>query len=289
MQYLFGAVACALAASRLPTSCANSIAFIEPDFLSPADPSNATATALARIAAVMPGVGGVTVHALSMMLWNDSYAPTEAAPLPAPDASVLAFVTAVRASAPGLHIWAGVSLCPGPEYACMLNYTQSNITGEQLAAAITEAGLDGAQIYVSPYCNNPHCDETTGKYAEGIATIIAAFKRAAPTKEIALLANEWDHGEIIVTGGPTAVFSYQTVFYFTSITDCVEQCGHLCGAGENIAYITKDNQNFTAVLQYLSSHDVAWLGQLQGASTPENENPSDYWTALAAYAAAGTS
>jgi hypothetical protein len=265
---------------------ANSIAFIEPVFLSPSDPSNVTVAALERIAQVMPAVGGTTVHALSMMLWNSSYSPNETVPLPPPDAGVLAYVKGVRAGAPGLHVWAGVSLCPGPEYACMLNYTQSNITGMQLAAAVTAAGLDGAQIYVSPYCNNPDCQRTTGKYAEGIAGILAAFKAAAPSKEIALLANEWDNGEIIVTGGPTAVFSYQTVFYFTSITDCVAQCGHLCGAGENVAYITKANQNFTAIVDYLSAHNVAWLGQLQGASTPESENPSDYWTALAAFAGA---
>lgn len=93
-----------------------------------------------------------------------------------------------------------------------------SITGKQLAEAALSAGLDGVQIYVSPYCNNPRCSSTTGKYAVGIAEIIRSFRQASSGKlEITLLTNyEWDHGEIIVTGNPTAVFSYQTV--------CVYEC-----------------------------------------------------------------
>jgi len=125
---------------------------------------------------------------------------------------------------------------------------------------------------------------TTGKYAVGIAAIIRAFKAGAPGLAISLLANEWDHMEIIAGAEPFAVFSYQTVFYFTSISACQQQAGVLCGAGENVAYVTKDGQNFTSILSFLNVNNVRFLGQLHGSTTPEVENPVGFWEALALYA-----
>lgn len=264
----------------------NTVVFVEPDFLNATDPS------LARISTVCQQHGGREFQVLSLMTWNGDFAPNETSPLPPPDNGTVTYLHAVKAQAAGpFKVWGGVSLCPGREYACMLNYTQSNITGTQLAQQVLFASLDGVMIYVSPYCNNANCQRTTGKYAIGIAAILTAFhaeaaRLGAPNLQIALFANEWDHGEIIVTGQPAAVFSYQTVFYFTTITDCQQQCGAMCGAGENVAYIEKGGVNFTSVTTYMAQHNVAWIGQLRGASTNETSNPPDFWTALAAYVAA---
>lgn len=87
-----------------------------------------------------------------------------------------------------------------------------SLTGQQLAAVARKSGLDGIQIYSSPFCKNAWtCPRTSGDYATGIASIIRSFREAAPTLEISLLANlEWDHAEIIVTGDPSVIFSAQT-------------------------------------------------------------------------------
>ena len=167
----------------------------------------------------------------------------------------------------------------------MLNSNASDYTGAAVGAAARAAGLDGVQLYVSPYCNNANCKKTTGKYAEGIARMVTAIKAAAPGMAVALLLNEWDNVEIVAKAGPTALYSYQTVFYFTSISDCQRDAGALCGAGENVAYINKAHANFSQTLAYLSAHGIAWLGQLKGATTPENENPPDFWPALRAFVA----
>jgi hypothetical protein len=142
------------------------------------------------------------------------------------------------------------------------------------------------QLYVSPYCNNANCKKTTGKYAEGIARMVAAIKKSAPGMGVAMLLNEWDNVQIVAAAAPTALFSYQTVFYFTSIADCQRDAGALCGAGENVAYINKARANFSSTLAYLSTHGISWLGQLHGATTPSGENPPDYWPALEAFVAA---
>jgi len=262
----------------------NNVVFIEPYFPTPS-------TNLTRIAAVCATHGGLAFDALSLKIWASPYSPTSlSSQLPPPDAAAVAFLHAARLAAPQfLKIYGGIDLCPGPEYTCMLNYTLSLLTGRQLAAAAGAAGLDGVQLYVSPYCNNADCKRTTGKYAQGIAAMIAAARAAAPTLDVVLLANEWDHVEIIAAAAPLAVYSYQTVYYFTSIQDCVAAAGLRCGAGENVAYTQKAHQNFTAVLSYLAQHRVGFLGQLKGASTPEADNPSDYWPALLGYRSSNAS
>ena len=259
----------------------NTVVFIEPDFPSPS-------TNLSRIAATCSTQGGIAFDALSLKLWASPYSPANlTSQLPPPDASAAAFLRAARRSAPRpLKAYGGIELCPGPAYTCMLNYTLSALTGRQLAAAALAAELDGVQLYVSPYCNNADCKRTTGKYAEGIAAMIAAARAAAPALDVVLLANEWDHVEIIAAAAPLAVFSYQTVFYFTSISDCVAAAGPRCGAGENVAYTKKAGANFTAVLSYLAQHRVGFLGQLKGASTQEADNPPDFWRALVSYRSA---
>lgn len=268
----------AASASAAPPSH-NSVAFIEPDFST--DPSF-----LSTILSRATTAGGVAFHVLSLIAWEGALSPSPASPLPPPDSNVTSFLHAARAVAPRpLRVWGGVSLCPGRAYDCMLNYSHSAFTGTALARAALSAGLDGVQIYVSPYCNNANCKRTTGKYAVGIAAIISAFRAAAPALEIALLANEWDNVQIFAAAGPAAVFSYQTVFYFDSTADCVRDAGARCGAGENVAYIQKAGRNFTALLSELSAH-ISWLGMLQGASTPDASNPPDYWAALEAYAGA---
>lgn len=263
--------------ARASANQSNTVVIIEDDFIL----DNAT---LAGVAGTVVAHGGVAFSVLSMMAWNGSFSPSPASPLPPPSSEVAAFLRAVRATAPApLRVWGGVSLCPGPEYACMLNYTQSAFTGEALAAAALGAGFDGVQIYVSPYCNNADCKRTTGKYAKGIAAMISAFRSRAPDLEIALLANEWDNVEIIAAADPppAAIFSYQTVFFFTTITDCVRDAGDRCGAGESIALINKGGQNFTAIVDFLAQHEISWIGMLHGATF--TDNPADYWPALTRY------
>lgn len=269
---LLAAIACA-AAHR-------TVLFLEQDFFGPGAPQ------LTRIANVSATHGGTGFHILSLMTWQGDFAPNATAPLPEPDAGAVAALLAARAAAPApLQAWGGVSLCPGPEYACMLNSSLADLTGTQLAARVVAAGLDGVIIYVSPYCNNANCKKTTGKYAEGIAAIVRAFRAAAPaTVRIALPLNEWDNPQIVAPAGPAAILSWQTVFYFTSITDCQADCGALCGAGENSVYVVRAGRNYTGILQYLADHNVTVLGQFAGASTPEANNPPDFWSALTAYA-----
>lgn len=256
----------------------NNVVFIEPDF-------GPAATNYSRVAEVAAAQGGVAFDALSLKAWAAPYSPANLSSLlPPPDAAAVALLHAARSAAPRpLKVYGGIDLCPGPEYTCMLNYTLSALTGRQLAAAAGATGLDGVQLYVSPYCNNANCKRTTGKYALGVKAMIAAARAAAPGLDVVLLANEWDHVEIIAEGGALAVYSYQTVFYFTSVADCVAAAGSRCGAGENVAYTQKARANFTAVLDYLSQHRVGFLGQLKGASTPEADNPADYWPALLGY------
>lgn len=271
-----------LAFASLPVITSNTVVFIEQDFPTPA-------TNLTRIQESVSSYGGTHFHSLSLKAWSSPFTPqTTSDLLPPPDNATAHFLRAMAASSPSpLKVYAGIDVCEGPTYSCMLNYTLSGFAGQELARAVEREGLDGVQIYVSPYCNNPHCDRTTGKYATGIAAIIASFKAAAPTKDIILLANEWDHYEIIIKGGPTAVFSYQTVFYFTSLATCKAGAKELCGAGESVSYIQRAGKNFTGILEYLVNDKVAFLGQLKGASTPEVENPKDYWQGLKYYATSG--
>jgi len=269
----------------MASAAANRVAFVEQDFVSPL---NDTAGVLARVSASVSLHGGPAFQRLSLVAWPGDLAPTEAAPLPPADAAVAAFLRGARANATGnggIKVWGSASLCPGPEYACMLNYSLADIAGAQLAREAQAAGLDGVQIWVSPYCNNADCKRTTGKYAVGIARIVAAFRAGFPGGEIALFLNEWDNPQLVAAAQPTAIFSYQTVFYFTSVADCVSQCGALCGAGESSAYVVKDGKNFTAILSTLSADKVAWVGQLRGGSTPPEQNPPDFWPALEAYSA----
>lgn len=257
----------------------NTVALIEPEFA--ADDSF-----LNEVHARVAAYGGSAFGALSLFAWNGSFAPNETAPLPAPDARVAAFLRSSRAASPRpLRIWGGINLCPGPRYDCMLNYTRSALTGRELGSAALAAGLDGVQIYVSPYCNNANCRDTTRKYAVGIAGILAAFRAAAPGLDIALLANEWDNVEVFAAKA-AAVFSYQTVYFFDSTADCVRDAGRRCGAGENVAYIQKAGRNFTALLGELNARGIEWLGMLRGASTPDSSNPPDYWQALVQYSTA---
>ena len=269
----------AIAIMLIAPAGGRNVVLIEPDF-----PSLA-ATNLTRIAEVCATRGGVAFDALSLKLWPAPYSPANlSSQLPPPDAAAVAALHAARLSAPQrLKVYGGVELCPGPAYTCMLQPALSTLTGAQLGAAALAAGLDGVQLYASPYCNNADCKRTTGKYAQGIAAMIAAARAAAPGLDVVLLANEWDHVEIIVEGGPLAVYSYQTVFYFTSIADCVAAAGARCGAGESVSYTQRSGKNFTAVLDYLAEHKVDFLGQLRGASTPEADNPPDYWPALLGY------
>jgi len=263
----------------LPWAGANHVVFIENDFPSPGT------TNLSRINEVVTTYGGTHFQALSLKSWSAPFTPvTTSDLLPPPDNATVHFLRSMVASSPSpLKVYGGVDLCEGPTYTCMLNYTLAAFTGVQLAQAVEREGLDGAQIYVSPYCNNPNCLKTTGKYAEGIAAIISSFKATAHTKDIVLLANEWDHYEIIVKGEPTAVFSYQSVFYFTSLATCKAGAKGLCGAGESVSYIQRAGKNFTGILEYLVNDKVAFLGQLKGASTPEEENPKDFWQGLQYY------
>jgi lysophospholipase L1-like esterase len=260
----------------LLAAASNNVVFIEPDF----PPSNLT-----RLEAVCATRGGLYFDALSLKAWPLPYQPLNASSvLPAPDSATVAFLQRARSLSPApLKVYAAIDVCPGPLYTCMLDYSLSNLTGRQLASAAMAAGLDGVQLYTSPYCNNADCKRTTGKYAVGIAAMVSSLKAAAPHLDVVLLANEWDHVEIIARGGPTAVYSYQTVFYFTSVADCQAAAGALCGAGESIDYVQRAARNFTAILDYLAAHRVAFLGQLHGASTPEVSNPPDYWQALAQY------
>ena len=272
-----------LLAPLLRAGGSNNVVFIEPDF--------GAATNFTRVAEVAAAHGGLAFDALSLKAWALPYSPANLSSLlPPPDAATVAFLHAARSAAPRpLKVYAGIDLCPGPAYTCMLDYALSALTGRQLAAAAGAAGLDGVQLYVSPYCNNANCKRTTGKYALGIKAMISAARAASPTLDVVLLANEWDHVEIIAAAEPLAVYSYQTVFYFTSIADCVAAAGPRCGAGENVAYTQKARQSFTEVLDYLAQHRVGFLGQLKGASTPEADNPADYWSALLGYKSANAS
>jgi hypothetical protein len=256
----------------------NTVAFIEPTFI------NDTAT-LSRISSLVAEKGGVAFQRLSMMAWSDvDYAPTPSTPLPAPDVNTTTFLRNVRSSAPaGFKVWGGINLCPGRAFECMLNYSNSDYVGQELGKAALAAGLDGVQIYVSPYCNNANCKRTTGKYATGIARILSAAKAAAPALETAVILNEWDNPQIVAAMQPTAIFSYQTIFYFTSVSDCKAQCGPLCGAGESSDYVVKNGKNWTDILTTLSKESVSWLGQMRGASALDSENPPDFWQALQAY------
>ena len=256
----------------------NTVAFIEPSFI------NDTAT-LSRISSLVAEKGGVAFQRLSMMAWSDvDYAPTPSSPLPAPDANTTAFLRNVRSSAPALFkVWGGINLCPGRAFECMLNYSNSDFVGMELGKAALAAGLDGVQIYVSPYCNNANCKRTTGKYATGIARILSAAKAAAPGLETAVILNEWDNPQIVAAMQPTAIFSYQTIFYFTSVSDCKAQCGPLCGAGESSEYVVKNGKNWTDILTTLSKESVSWLGQMRGGSALDSENPPDFWQALQTY------
>lgn len=259
----------------------NTVFFIEQDFFA------ANASALARVRAVCAERGGTHFRALSLKAWPAAFSPANAssADLPPPDAATVAFLRAARAAAPApLAVYGGIDVCGAPAYACMLDYALSNLTGQLLARAALAAGLDGVQIYASPYCNNADCKRTTGRYAVGLAAIVAAFQRAAPGLGIVMLANEWDNIQIIAAARPTAVFSYQTVFYFTSVADCQAAAGALCGAGENVFYVQKAGKNFTAILRDLAGKKVGFLGQLRGASAAEAENPADFWPALYSYA-----
>jgi hypothetical protein len=267
---------CLIVLAFSAASTNNTVAFIEPDFSADSD-------FLSRVDARVTAHGGTGFGALSLVAWNGSFAPNEMAPLPAPDARIAMFLRNARAASPRpLRVWGGISLCPGPRYDCMLNYTRSALTGRELGSAALAAGLDGVQVYVSPYCNNANCKETTRKYAVGIAGILAAFRAAAPGLDIALLANEWDHVEVFAPSA-TAVFSYQTVYFFDSTADCVRDAGRRCGAGENVAYIQKAGRNFTALLGELDARGIEWLGMLRGASTADSSNPPDFWQALLHY------
>jgi hypothetical protein len=267
------------AAAATSASTNRTVIFLEQYFMPSSDPS------LARAVNLSSAHGGSAFQVLSLMTWDGDFSPNETAPLPAADAGTVSVLQAARAASPSpLRIWGGVSLCPGPAYSCMLNATQANLTGTQLAQRVADAGLQGVIIYVSPYCNNANCKKETGKYAEGIATIVAAFKAAAPAGvEIALPLNEWDNPQIVAARGPATILSWQTVFYFTSISDCQKDCGALCGAGENSAYVTRDKKNFTQILEFLAQSNVVWTGQFAGVSTPDEQNPPDFWTALEAY------
>jgi hypothetical protein len=268
---------CALCVTSANT---NTVAFIEPTFV------NDTAT-LSRISSIVAEKGGLAFQRLSMMAWSDEdFAPTPSNPLPPPDGNTTAFLRNVRSSAPaGFKVWGGINLCPGRAFECMLNYSNSEFVGTELGKAALSSGLDGVQIYVSPYCNNANCKRTTGKYATGIAKILSAAKAAAPGLETAVILNEWDNPQIVAAMQPTAIFSYQTIYYFTSVSDCKAQCGSLCGAGENSAYVIKDGKNWTDILTTLAKDNISWLGQMRGASTPDSGNPSDFWPALEAYTA----
>ena len=272
--------ACFVTTTSSAPVLSNTVAFIEPNFVN-------DTSILARIATVVAEQGGSSFQRLSMMAWGDfDFAPTPSNPLPQPDTNTTAFLLHMRSIAPsgsGFKVWGGINLCPGRAFECMLNYSNSDFVGKSLGELASAAGLDGVQIYVSPYCNNANCKRTTGKYATGIARILAAIKKVSPSLETAVFLNEWDNPQIVAAIQPTAIFSYQTIFYFTSIADCKAQCGSFCGAGENSAYIVKDGKNFTDILTTLSNNKVSWLGQMQGASTLDSGNPPDFWTALKSY------
>lgn len=250
----------ALALASAPTSGGNRVAFIEPAYI---DPRNDTTGALARIRAAVAAHGPASaapgVSRLSLVAWPGDLAPSPESPLPPPDAGVVAFLAAARAAAPGLRAWVGVSVCPGPEYTCMLNYTNSAFVGAALGAAVLAAGLDGVQLYASPYCNNADCKKTTGKYAVGIAAMMTAFRAACAGCEVAMLLNEWDRVDIVHASGPAALFSYQTIFYPTATDDCVRDAHEDCGAGENVADVARAGANWTATLRTLAGRNISWL------------------------------
>ena len=260
------------------------VVFIEPSFI---DPRNDTLGALARILAAVaahgPASSAPAVSRLSLVAWPGDLAPSPAAPLPPPDAGVVA----ARAASPGLRAWAGASVCPGPAYTCMLNYSNSAFVGSALGAAVAAAGLDGVQLYASPYCNNADCKKTTGKYAVGIAAMMTAFRAACPGCEVGMLLNEWDNVQIIHASGPAALFSYQTIFYPVATDDCIRDAREDCGAGENVANVAKAGLNWTSTLRTLASRSVSWLGVMHGGSLAPADEPADYYSALEAYEAGG--
>ena len=274
------ALVCACAAG-VARAGGGRVACIEPVFFN----DSVSLSAVVALAGARARAPAPALSALSLMAWPGAYAPSAASPLPPVDAAVASALRAARAAAPGLAVWGGVSLCPGPAYACMLDANASEAAGAAVAAAAAAAGLDGLQLSVSPYCNNADCKRTTGRYAQGIARLVAAIARAAPGLAVALLLNEWDHVEIVAAARPTALFSYQTIFYFTSVADCQRDAGALCGAGESVANMRKAGVNFSATLDYLAEHRIAWLGQMHGATTPEADNPPDFWPALQAFIA----
>ena len=165
----------------------------------------------------------------------------------------------------------------------MLDYNNSAFVGAALGAAVAAAGLDGVQLYASPYCNNAECKKTTGKYAVGIAAIMTAFRAACPGCEVAMLLNEWDNVQIVHASGPAALFSYQTIFYPLATDDCVRDAHEDCGAGENVADVARAGANWTATLRTLAARNISWLGVMHGGSTEPADNPPDYYSALEAY------
>ena len=180
-----------------------------------------------------------------------------------------------------------MSVCPGPAYTCMLNYTNSAFVGAAIGRAVAAAGLDGAQLYASPFCNNAECKKTTGKYAVGIAAMMTAFRAACAGCEVGMLLNEWDNVAIVHASGPAALFSYQTIFYPLATDDCIRDAREDCGAGESVADVAKAGLNWTATLKTLAARNVTWLGVMHGGSLAAAEAPPDYYSALEAYSAGG--
>jgi len=265
------------------------VVFIEPAFI---DPRNDTQGAYARIRAAVaahgPASAAPAVSRLSLVAWAGDLAPSPDAPLPPPDAGVVAALAAARAASPGLRVWAGASVCPGPAYACMLNYNNSAFVGAALGGAVAAAGLDGVQLYASPYCNNADCKKTTGKYAVGIAAMMTAFRAACAGCEVGMLLNEWDNVQIVHAAGPAALFSYQTIFYPTATDDCIRDAREDCGAGENVDNVAKAGLNWTSTLRTLAARNVSWLGVMHGGSiggAGGGPTPPDYFSALEAYEA----
>ena len=288
LAILVAACSSASAAAAADAGGVGRVVFIEPSFI---DPRNDTLGALARILAAVaahgPASAAPAVSRLSLVAWSGDLAPSPAAPLPPPDAGVVAALAAARAASPGLRAWAGASVCPGPAYTCMLNYTNSAFVGSALGAAVAAAGLDGVQLYASPYCNNADCKKTTGKYAVGIAAMMTAFRAACAGCEVGMLLNEWDNVQIIHASGPAALFSYQTIFFPTATDDCIRDAREDCGAGENVASVAKAGLNWTSTLRTLASRKVSWLGVMHGGSLATADEPADYFSALEAYEAGG--
>jgi len=282
------ASASAATAAAAAAGSGGRVVFIEPSFI---DPRNDTLGALARILAAVtahgPASAAPAVSRLSLVAWPGDLAPSPAAPLPPPDAGVVAALAAARAASPGLRAWAGASVCPGPAYTCMLNHTNSAFVGSALGAAVAAAGLDGVQLYASPYCNNAECKKTTGRYAVGIAAMMTAFRAACAGCEVGMLLNEWDNVQIVHASGPAALFSYQTIFYPTATDDCIRDAREDCGAGENVANVAKAGLNWTSTLRTLASRNVTWLGVMHGGSLAPADEPADFYAALEAYVAGG--